>query len=147
MLTGRPKNIESPEKLWEYFNDYKPHCKTYPKKWNYWSSKLDKEVSVNREVPITWEGFESWLYERKIIVRLDDYKTNKDGRYKEFADVIHAISNEIWQDQYNGAAAGIYQQNIVARRLGLVDKREEINNPLKDLTKLEIQIVKAKEDE
>lgn len=121
------KNIESPIKLFDYFEKYKKKCKDSPKKETLWSYKSDKEVSISKEIPLTWDGFEIWLRKNKIIVRLDDYKANKDDRYSEYADIIRAIDQEIYEDKYTGAVAGIFQNNIIARDLGLVDQQKVQN--------------------
>lgn len=118
------KNIETPEKLYEHFLSYVKYCKENPKKENFYSSKLDKQVSVDREVPITWNGFDIWLRKNKILAKLEDYKANKDGRYTDYADIIRVIHKEIYEDKFAGATAGIYQHNIIARDLGLSDKKE-----------------------
>ncbi len=66
------KNIKTPEKFYEHFEAYRKHCKANPKKENYWSSKLDKEVSVSREVPLTWDGFDIFMRKNKILDCSDD---------------------------------------------------------------------------
>ncbi len=121
------KNIKSPEKLFEYFEEYKKNCKESPKKETLWSYKSDKEVSISKEIPLTWDGFEIWLRKNKIIVRLQDYKANKDDRYSEYAYIIHAIGQEIYEDKYTGGVAGIFQNNIIARDLGLIDQQKVQN--------------------
>lgn len=118
------KNIESPEKLYEHFLSYVKYCKENPKKENFYSSKLDKQVSVDREVPITWNGFDIWLRKNKILAKLEDYKANSQGRYSEYSEIIRVIQKEIYEDKFAGATAGIYQHNIIARDLGLSDKKE-----------------------
>lgn len=118
------KNIKTPRKLYEYFTRYKSNCKNNPKKENFWSSKSDKQVSVKREIPYTWNGFEIWLNKQKIIVNIDDYKANKDNRYSEYTNIIRAIGKEIYEDKFSGAVSGIFQHNIIARDLGLVDKKD-----------------------
>ena len=125
------KKIETPEALYQYFEQYKQHCKSNPKKENFYSAKRDKQVSINREVPLTWDGFEIWLRTNRKLAKLDDYKSNKDGRYSEYADIIRAIGKEIYQDKYIGASVGIYQHNIIARDLGLADKKELGGNSIK----------------
>ena len=140
------KNIESPEKLYEYFEKYKRRCKESPKMENFWSSKNEKQVSVTREIPLTWVGFEVWLNKNKILTKLDDYKSNKDNRYSDYAGIIRAIGNEIWEDQFSGATVGVYQHNIIARNLGLADKQEvkkETNKKGVDLSKLSLEELKA----
>ena len=117
------KNIKPPEKLYEYFERYKADCKKSPKKENFYSSRADKQVSVDREIPLTWDGFEIWLRKKNIITRLDHYRSNLDNRYSEYVYIIHAIDKEIREDKFTGAVAGIFQHNIIARDLGLVDKK------------------------
>ena len=117
------KNIKPPEKLYEYFEQYKTDCKKSPKKENFYSSRADKQVSVDREIPLTWDGFEIWLRKHNIITQLDHYKSNLDNRYPEYIYIIRAIDKEIYEDKFSGAAAGIFQHNIIARDLGLVEKK------------------------
>ena len=121
------KNIKTPELLYKHFESYKRYCKQNPKKENFWSSRSDKEVSVSREIPLTWNGFEIWLSKNKILVKLQDYKENKDNRYSEYACTIRTIIKEIYEDKYSGAASGIFQHNIIARDLGLTEKTENRN--------------------
>lgn len=117
------KNIKTPDELYSHFEAYKDFCKSSPKKENFYSSKLDKEVSVSREVPLTWNGLEIYLRRKGIIAKLDDYQSNKDGRYSEYAAIIRTIGIEIYEDKFAGAAAGIFQHNIIARDLGLADQK------------------------
>lgn len=128
------KNIKTPSKLYEYFERYKIDCKNNPKKENYFSSRLETQVSVEREVPLTWNGFEIWLRKKKILAKLDDYKANKDERYSKYADIIRAIDTEIYEDKFTGASVGIYKDNIIARDLGLTDKKEHNINQLPPIT-------------
>ncbi len=121
---GNTKNIETPGKLYEYFGKYRADAKKSPKRENFYSSKLDKQVSVDREIPLTWVGFDVWLRKNKIIAKIEDYKANTNDKYSEFSDIIRAINDEIYNDKFNGAVAGIYQHNIIARDLGLVEKSE-----------------------
>ena len=121
---GTKKNIPTPAKLLGYFERYKSHCKNHPRKENHWSNRLEKEVSISKEKPLTWDGFEVWLRRNKIIAKLEDYKANKEGRYSKFADIIHMIDIEIKDDKFTGAVAGIFQHNIIARDLGLSDKQD-----------------------
>ena len=120
------KNITT-EELAQHFEDYKEHAKSNPKKENLWSHKSDKEVSISKEIPLTWGGFEIYLRRKKILVKLDDYKSNKEDRYSAYAGVLHAIGQEIYDDKFTGAVAGIFQHNIIAADLSLVSKQEVKN--------------------
>jgi len=118
------KKIKTAEELYKHFVAYKTYCKNNPKTENYWSTKQDKQISVSREIPLTWDGFDIYLRLNKILSRLSDYKANKDKRYDVFAYIIRAIEQEIYNDKYCGAAVGIYQHNIIARDLGLADSQK-----------------------
>ena len=122
------KNIKTPDELLAHFEKYKKACKANPKKENIWSNKQDKQVSLDREIPLTWDGFEIWLRKNKIISRLDDYKFNKDDRYTEYAYILHAIGREIYEDKLTGAVAGVFNGNIIARDLGLKEQSEISGN-------------------
>lgn len=127
---GRPKKIKSPEDLKQWFEEYKVYAKENPKKQSLYDYKAGKEVTISKEVPLNWAAFGAWLYREKGISNIDDYRYNdkEDRDYSEFAQIIKYISSEIWAEQYDGAAAGIYQHNIVARKLGLADKQEVEQN-------------------
>lgn len=137
MPAGRPKNIESPHSLLELFKQYQQYCKDNPILKEDYVGKDAKRVYRELERPLTWVGFECYLSDMEIINDLGDYESNKDGRYEEYATIISRIKKYIEQDQFSGAAVGIYQQNIIARKLGLVDKQEnqmsgEINTNITD---------------
>lgn len=133
------KNIKTPDILYKHFEDYKIDCKKNPRKENFFSHKTDKQISISREKPFTWDGFEIWLRTKKIIVRLADYKADKDSRYSKYAYIIHAIGMEIYEDKMTGAITGIYQHNIIARDLGLRDNKD-ITTDGEKITKLDFTV-------
>lgn len=121
---GRPKNIESPEQLWKLFRQYRIHAKENPYEKQDFVGKDADEVTRKLERPLSWVGFEEYLFERMIISDLGDYERNKENRYAEFATIVRAIKVYIERDQFEGAAVGVYKENIIARKLGLADKKE-----------------------
>lgn len=134
---GRPKKIESPNLLLDLFKEYQQYCKDNPIFKEDYVGKDAMRVHRELERPLTWVGFECFLSDREIIQDLGDYESNKEGRYEDFAAIISRIKKYIEHDQFTGAAVGIYQQNIIARKLGLVDKQEnqmsgEINTNITD---------------
>ena len=134
------KNIESPDKLLEYFERYNKHCKLNPRIEHLYNPKLDKQVKIEREAPLTWQGFEVWLFRNKKIVSLKDYRGNTGGNYSEYSEVIRTIDTIMYEDKITGATTGIYQHNIIARLLGLTDKQDhnhsgEVNISPKKWTK------------
>lgn len=121
---GRPKKIESSEQLWKLFRQYKKWAKDTPRLKQDFVGKDGDEVHRKLERPLTFVEFEAYLFERMIISDLGDYERNKENRYAEFTTIIRAIKNVIEADQFGGAAVGIFQHNIIARKLGLADKQE-----------------------
>lgn len=129
---GRDKNFESPDALWnaavEYFEwcDANPFHEAEQRKGNIIISKgaevgeidLSPVVELPKMRAYTWDGLELFL----DIESLRDYKTNP--KYKEFSQVITRIGKIIYEQKFTGAAAGFFNPNIIARDLGLADKKE-----------------------
>jgi hypothetical protein len=116
------KNIETPERLWELFIEYRTHEKENPIKVKDWVGKDGDAVFREKETPLTIEGFECYLFENQIINDLGDYFSNKDGRYSDYTTICRAIRMAIRRDQIAGGMAGIYNPSITQRLNGLVDK-------------------------
>jgi hypothetical protein len=62
---------------------------------------------------------------------LINYESNKEG-YQDFFEVTTRIRNIIDSQQFEGATVGAYNPNIIARKLGLTDRRDitSDNKPL-----------------
>lgn len=121
---GRTKLIESPEQMLELFKQYQQYCKDNPIFKEDYVGKDATKVHRELERPLTWVGFECYLSDMEIINDLGDYESNKDNRYDDYATIVSRIKKYIENDQFSGAAVGIYNHNIIARKLGLVDKQE-----------------------
>ena len=122
---GRPKNIESPDKLWGYFLEYKEKVKDQPIEQHDFVGKDAEEVYRKKERPLTMEGFYNYCDDNGIITTLDHYFMNYEGRYEEFVGICSRIRRSIRQDQIEGGMAGIYNPSITQRLNGLVDKIQE----------------------
>lgn len=124
---GRPKNIPTPELLWElackYFQmrDETPWVKN---DFIRGGESAGRVVGLETAVPYTWMGFEDYLCENDILAKLEDYKKNRDGKYSEFSEVITRIGAVIYDQKFTGASVGAFSPNIIARDLGLTDKTE-----------------------
>lgn len=138
MKLGRPKKIESPEILWEHFQNYKEKAKSSPIKVKDWVGKDAIEVEREKERPLTFEGFENYCFENNIINDLGDYFANKDGSYSDYSAICRAIKRIIREDQISGGMAGIYNPSITQRLNSLVEKTENKNvNENRDMTPVE----------
>lgn len=121
---GQPKKIPDAETLYKWYEDYKLWVESNPVKKKDFKGKDADEVTYKLQRPLTWVGFSVWLYATHKVSNIDEYKANKDAVYAEYSSIIHVIGNDIYQDQYDGAVVGIYQHNIVALKLGMVQKTE-----------------------
>jgi hypothetical protein len=125
---GRPKNIETPEIMWDLFNRYKKDIKSNPFIVKDWVGGMGKQIYREKEKPLTLEGFNVWCFEQGVASWLHDYFMNKEGRYKEFANICSIIKEQIRQDQIGGGMAGIYNASITQRLNGLTEKIQEDGN-------------------
>jgi len=123
---GQPKKIPNSETLYEWFEGYKHWSSENPVTKMDFKGKDADEVTYEIDRPLSWMNFKVWLYKNHSVgfSTVEDYKANKDDVYAEYSEIIRVIDAEIFGQQYDGAASGVYQQNIVARRLGLVEKSE-----------------------
>jgi hypothetical protein len=129
---GKSKYIETPEKMWEYFEAYRQKVKSNPILVQDFVGKDGDEVNRKKERPLTLEGFELYCYDNDIISDLSKYFANTDNNYAEYCAICSRIRKTIKDDQIQGGMAGIYNPSITQRLNGLTDKSEvrHIEQPL-----------------
>lgn len=121
------KNIETPEELWDLFKQYVAHESESPLYKIEYVGKDGNKVQTALQVPITFEGFECYLADRQIINDLGDYSCNKDKRYTEYTTIITRIRKNCFVQNFKGASVGLFNANLIAKKLGLIDKTENHN--------------------
>jgi hypothetical protein len=121
---GRPKAIESPEVMYQLFQEYCEYAKANPIKVKDWVGGMAKPVVREKEVPLTMEGFEIYGFRQGIVIGLDQYFANREGRYEDFVSICSRIRKEIRDDQIKGGMAGIFNPSITQRLNNLVEKTE-----------------------
>ena len=136
---GKHKYIETPEKLWELFCSYVEHERNNPMYKRDYVGKDGEEKDTPLQVPITFEGFECYLWDLGIISDLGDYSKNDNDRYRDYAPIITRIRQNCFVQNFKGASVGVFNHNIIARKLGLVEKQESKNennntHTIKDVT-------------
>lgn len=139
---GQPKKIESPEKMWEYFQQYADEKKNNPKYDNKANLKTGEIIPVPRELPLSWNGFSVWLFMNGIACSISHYRYNLNNGYNDFLAIVQTIDHIIYEDKFSGASAGVYNSSIIARDLGLVDKQEvsaKVKSEVSDLTDEQIE--------
>jgi hypothetical protein len=141
---GRPKNIETPEIMWQLFQQYKVDIKSNPFIIKDLVGGMGKQVLREKEKPLTLEGFNVWCFEQGVASWLHDYFMNKEGRYQEFANICSIIKEQIRQDQIGGGMAGIYNASITQRLNGLTEKiQQETNNKTEIQGKIQIEVTSS----
>lgn len=123
--TGAPKMFESPAALWDVAQGYF--------KWVDDNPLLEEKafgtglvLDVKKKRPYTLGAFCIYCgvtpsYFRNFrLVRKD--KTDSDS--VDFMTVIEHIETAIYEQKFEGASSGFFNANIIARDLGLIDKKE-----------------------
>ncbi len=128
---GRNPKFKNNEELWqgaqEYFQWVEDNPLKEDKVFNYQGEIVRTGVSRMRAMTISG-----------LCVFLDiGTSTYDDYRKKEdFSGVIRKIDDIIYTQKFTGAAADMLNANIIARDLGLADKRE-VKNDASDMETLE----------
>lgn len=121
---GKRKYIETPEKMWEYFESYKKWVKSNPIQVQDYVGKDVEMVYRTKERPLTIDGFECWCYDNEIISDLSQYFANTEQRYTEYQTICSRIRKAVRTDQIEGGMAGIYNPSITQRLNNLTEKTE-----------------------
>lgn len=121
------KLIESPEKMWELFENYKRIIKLNPIIVVDFVGGKGSRAEREKERPLTMEGFELFVYEEGLNGDLSHYFCNLDNRYADYIAICLRIKKQIRNDQIEGGMAGIYNPSITQRLNGLVEKTQNEN--------------------
>jgi len=122
---GRPRNLDSPEQLYEIFKKYKEDVKANPRIKSVFGGKEFEERAEPLERPLTMEGFEIFCWDEVGVV--EDYFMNRDKRYSEFTAICSRIRKEIREDQITGGMVGQYNASITQRLNNLKEQVEQTN--------------------
>lgn len=116
---GAPPAFESPEEMWdravEYFKWCEENTLNELKIFNNQGEIVSGDVPHMRAM--TQAGLCSFL--NIGVSTWHDYK-KKDN----FSEVISKIESIMYEQKFSGAAAGMLNSNIIARDLGLTDKKD-----------------------
>lgn len=122
---GRKKMIDSPEKLYELFKNYKRWRDLNPIKVHEFVGKEGRSDYKEKQRPLTMEGFENFVADiPKMPLSLVHYFNNTDDSYSDFLIICSRIKREIRADQIDGGMAGVYNPSITQRLNNLVEKTE-----------------------
>lgn len=119
----RAKAFATPMDLWEAFSEYVQWAKNNPLfKHDVIKSGEDagKVINIPADRPFTVDDF-------CLYVGISDRTFRNYGSgdsYIEYLPIYEQIQKTCRSQKFNGAAIGIYNANIIARDLGLVEKTE-----------------------
>jgi hypothetical protein len=122
---GRPRNLDSPEQLYELFLRYKEDVKANPRIKSVFGGKEFEERAEPLERPLTLEGFELFCWDEVGCV--EDYFKNTNKAYDEFSPICQRIRKEIRRDQIEGGMVGQYNPSITQRLNNLKEHVEQTN--------------------
>ena len=124
---GRGKTFETPEALWEVAKNYFQWCDDNPWQKNEaiksgeWAGKI---YQIPTQRPYSISGF--LLFAGVGRNYWTQFKQRKN--IEEFEEVIERIEMVIETQQFEGAAVGAFNVNIIMRKLGLNEQQEIIVN-------------------
>lgn len=119
---GRDALFESPQLLWEAACEYFEWCDVNPLIEIDYKGKDAERVELPKMRPYTIQGLCLYLDCNTAYFRQFKHKDEKIN--KDFSTIITRIEETIFTQKFTGAASGFLNPNIIARDLGLVDKKE-----------------------
>ena len=137
----KPKLIETPEKLLELFKEYVKHESENPMHRIEYVGKEGKQVKTPLETPVTFDGFEVYLFQKGIISDLGHYSRNKDERYSDYVPIIAYIRKHCYIHNFKGAAVKLFDPNLIARKLGIKDSSDVTTNG-ESINEIKVNIIK-----
>ena len=125
---GRPRKFKTPGDLWEAALNYFEYVDDNPFESEETKTSLtDSETKIKKHKrPYTIEGFCVHIGVNKQY--LSDLMEVVEGVDNEFSLVIRNIHKVIRFQKFEGAAAGLFNSNIIARDLGLKDHSDMTTN-------------------
>ena len=132
---GRDKLFETPELLWDAACEYFEWCDNNPlyetKAFAFQGTITTQELPIMRAMTLSQLCF--YLNCNEAYFRT--FKRQLPDNEKDFNTVISDIEKVIYNQKFQGAAGNLLNSNIIARDLGLVDRKEldnkvEINSKI-----------------
>ena len=123
---GKNKYIQTPDKMWELFIEYKEWVKSNPIKVHDFVGKDAEEVYRLKERPLTMVGFECFVMDNTDVTypNLCQYFSGTNESYKEYLSITTRIKTEIQNNQVSGGMVGIFNPNLTARLNGLKEQTD-----------------------
>ncbi len=130
---GRGRLFSTPELLWEAACEYFDWCDKHPWEKVDFKGKELQEVKIPTARPYTITGLCLYMDCSKNFLDQFESRLTDNEQDKDFSGIITRIRETIYTQKFEGAAVGAYNASIIARDLGLVDKRD-VTTAGKELT-------------
>lgn len=128
---GRDKIFETPELMWQSALEYFEWCDNNPFRESQIVKFKDSHelAEVPKMRPYTMQGLS--LYFNCNVSYFKDFhlglKGKKDKLSLDFYATTTRIREVIYNQKFSGAASGFLNPNIIARDLGLTDKKDVVS--------------------
>lgn len=121
---AKHKYIETPELLWQYWQEYKDSVGTIEVPVTH--PKLGV-VTLNIPAPVHEQGFNVFMCENYDMGdrSIHAYFINQDDRYSQYHATISRIKDDKFQHNYKYSAVGLHKEKLTMALLGLANKVEE----------------------
>ena len=125
---GKPQRFETPNDLNQAFEDYKQHMET-PAGFMF-KYEIDRRtgglVKVPLKLPYTLHSFT--LFCGVSITYFNDFRDRLKGKTDQisllYSEVFTHIEQQIYDNKLSGSAVGLFNHNIIARDLGLIERKQ-----------------------
>lgn len=139
---GRDKIFKTPDILWETACEYFEWCQANPLQEEQLIKLKDsiKRENLNKMRPFTLKGLCIFMGVHSTYFHEFEQglKGKDDQLSQDFSQITKRIRDIIFTQKFDGAASGFFNNNIIARDLGLVDKSEGKTklqiNPYEDMS-------------
>lgn len=153
---GRNKLFATPELMWDAACEYFEWIQKNPLKEEQivnkaWTEEIEKGLKkdgtpiiikithpysiaeLNKMRPFTIQGLCHYLdcnvvYFNQFEYALEEKGENQTDEDKDFSKILTRIRETIYRQKFEGSASGFLNSNIIARDLGLVDKKNVTKN-------------------
>jgi len=116
---GRDKLFATPELLWEAACEYFEWCDNNPVLKQDFVGKDADEVQRKLQRPYTITGLCIYLDASR-----EWWTKFRASATEDFLPILTRVEEIIYSQKFDGAAVGVFNQSIIARDLGLVEKTE-----------------------
>lgn len=105
--------------MWDAACEYFQWCEDNPLIEIDFRGKDANEVELPKMRPFTIQGLCRYL-----DCNTKYFNDFRDAKHKDFSEILTRIMDTIYEQKFTGAASGFLNPNIIARDLGLADKKE-----------------------